>query len=403
MSPSPRLLLALACPAALALFLTACSEEKSSPPSAVDTFCVVGDKACAGNYLAECADEGKAWKLTFCGESKSCIGGANPACKPVICVGGKGARTCSSNKVMQCEPDGVEEAYAAKTCASDETCKAGSCVPAACSSGVEQCGWGALLTCESGAWQASKCASQQFCDTTKLACIDRNCVPTTARCLNKNTAETCSISGEGWDAKPCPAGELCYDGVCHREVKGATPSGTEDAAVDAGGEPDTIVVQKDVGAPVFSDIGVKDIKFDEESTLSVIFSETASPPADAKPIEFDIVGASYLSNDQMLQITGDVDLNKIEIQIAPVEEFQTGGFTALGGEADKATILMNDGSALPGDLQWRFQASEYSITLTKFEDTEGRVIGTFNGELKDALDKTKLWYLIDGKFNVIRK
>ena len=71
--------------------------------------------------------------------------------------------------------------------------------------------------------------------------------------------------------------------------------------------------------------------------------------------------------------------------------------------AEKSAILANDGSELPGNLQWRFQSSDYSIKVTKFEDTDGRVIGTFTGEMKDALDKSKVWYLVDGKFSIIRK
>ena len=403
MSARSRLHIALACLAPLPMILAACGGEDPKPPGAVNSFCAVGVIECVGNYLAECVDEGKAWKLTFCGESKSCVGGANPSCKAAICVGGKGARTCSGAKVMQCEADGVEEAYTAKICNGEESCQAGQCLPNDCDKGDKRCGWGAVLECDGGGWKATKCGAQQFCDTGKLACTDRVCTPTAVQCIDKDTAATCAISGDGWNEKSCAAGELCYDGVCHREVKGAEPSGGLDASADAGGEPDSAVTQQDVGAPVFTDIGKKDIQFDEENTLSVILSETASPPGDAVAIEFEIMGASYLNNDTMLQITGDVDLNKIEIQIAPIEEFQTGSFTALGAEADKATIVMNDGSALPGDLQWRFQASDYSITLTKFEDIDGRIIGTFNGELKDALDKTKTWYLVDGKFNVVRK
>ncbi len=393
-----------ACLSGLSLMLCTCGAEPQKPPGAVESFCTVGTVTCAGNYLAECVDEGKAYKLTFCGESKSCVDGANPSCKAVICAGGKGARTCSGDKVMQCEAAGTEEAYAAQTCSGSELCQAGECLPKDCNKGDKRCGWGTLLECDGGGWKASKCGPQQYCDVGKLACSDRMCTPTSVQCASKDTASTCSVGGDSWKDTKCAPGELCYDGVCHREVKGVDPSGGADAGpTDAGKPEDTTVTQKDVGLPSFQDIGTKDVKFDEDSSLSVILSETATPPPDAVPIEYEIMGATYLGNESMLQITGDMNLDKIEIQIAPVEEFQTGTFSALGGEAEKSAILANDGSELPGNLQWRFQSSDYSIKVTKFEDTDGRVIGTFTGEMKDALDKSKVWYLVDGKFSIIRK
>ncbi len=402
--PTPRCIVSALCLLSLAPLLAGCGDAGPKPPEPVNSFCTVGQLACAGNYIAECVADGKAYKLTFCGESKSCVGGANPACKAVICTGGKGARTCNGNKVMQCEAAGVEEAYTAATCTDSQTCLAGECLAKTCNKGDKRCGWGSLLECDGASWKATKCGQKEFCDSGKLACLEQQCVPTSVHCASKTVSSTCNIGGDGWKDSTCAAGELCYDGVCHREVKGMEPSGANDAgATDDSGGDDTVVTKQDIGLPSFKDIGAKDVKFDEDSSLSVILSETATPPPGAKPIEYEIMAATFLNNESMLQITGDMNLDKLEIQISPVKEFQTGTFSALGGEAEKSAILANDGSELPGNLQWRFQSSDYSIKVTKFEDTDGRVIGTFTGELKDALDKTKVWYMVDGKFSIIRK
>lgn len=386
---------------ALALLLAACGGDDNPKPGPVDTFCTAGQLKCVGNYIAECVEEGKAYKLTFCGETKSCTG-TPPVCKAVSCAGGKAARSCSGDQVMQCEADGLAEAQASKTCGGDQGCIGGECVPKACKSGETRCGWKELLTCSGSAWTSTKCGPTQYCDSAAKACVERVCVPTSVQCKGEKTASTCAIDGGKFVDHACPAGQLCYDGVCHAEVKGKAAD-KADAVADGGATDTGPVTKEDAGAPVFTDLGKKEVQFEEPSTLEVILSETASPAPGTKSLFFDIVDASYLPNDQMLQLTGDLDLMKIEIQIAPVEEFQTGSFTALGGEAEKSAIYMNDGSDLPGNVQWRFQSSEYSIKLSKFEDVDGRIIGTFNADLKDALDKTKTWYLVGGKFNILRK
>jgi hypothetical protein len=119
-------------------------------------------------------------------------------------------------------------------------------------------------------------------------------------------------------------------------------------------------------------------------------------------MEFSFANATYNPIDKMLQITGDEGLNKLEIQVSPVEEFQTGSFTAVGAEAEKSTILMNDGTTDQRRVQWKFQATDYVINITTFDDKGGRVKGTFSGEMGNLVEKGKLMYVIDGSFDIKR-
>ena len=401
--------------ALVALFNVGCGDDPPAPPGEVASFCTVGTVECEGNYLAECIDAGRGLKLTACGLDKTCTASPNADCQEVVCTGGKGARTCNGNKVMACSDTGLEKAYVEQTCKSDEQCLAGACVAKSCTVGEKRCGWGALLECK-GSWQASQCPAGQHCDSKQKACVALACSPGTSQCDGATKMSSCTLKGGAWKtwssvSKSCGAGQQCYDygsgGLCHRKVTDKAAAGPSDAGGHGGGGADggSSGSSQDItgGVPSFFDIKTKEVVFDPINSLVVTWSPTATPPKESPNIlEFDMVEVNYLENEQMLQITGDLDLWKLEIQVSPLLEFQTGTFTALNAKAEKSTVLMNDGSPLPGNLQWRFQSSDYTIKVEKFEDIGGQIKGTFTAEMKDAAEKGKIMYLVNGTFDIVR-
>ncbi len=410
--PNPILLTAIL----FALCIAGCGDDPPAPPGAVTSFCTVGKVECKGNYLAECIDEGRAYKLTACGKDKTCTASPNADCQEVVCTGGKGARTCNGNKVMACGDSGLEKAYLEETCKSSEKCLAGACIANSCTVGEKRCGWQALLECK-GSWQATSCAAGQYCDSKQKACVALACTPDNSECDGANKMVSCALTGGAWKtwspvSKSCGAGQQCYDygvgGLCHRKVTDKAAAGSSDASGGGGGviaDAGSSGASDDVtgGLPSFFDIKTKEVVFDPINSLTVTWSPTATPPKESPNIlEFDMVEVNYLENEQMLQITGDLDLWKLEIQVSPILEFQTGTFTALNAKAEKSTVLMNDGSPLPGNLQWRFQSSDYTIKVEKFEDVDGQIKGSFTAEMKDAAEKGKIMYLVNGTFDIVR-
>lgn len=377
--------------------LVGCGEDPVLEP--VDSFCTEGAKTCEGNYLATCIDGGKAYKLSFCGESRYCTTSSGTAqCKSTVCE--KGALTCDGTKVMSCPNDGAASESQLKTCSAGNKCLGGSCVAESCTDGDKTCGWRRTLVCNGGNWTVTKCTGKKIC--SKGACIDRVCTPHTAKCNSDTEAAVCTVTGDGWSANKCKAGDKCYDGICHREVKGgsagqpvtdAGSSGGSDGGGSSGG----------VDVPGFLEINEEDSGgLEPPDKLSFIFSDTPNPPSGSLPIEFSISAAQFLDVNKMLQITGDEGLYKIELQIAKLEEFQTGTYSAAGGEAEETVVLMNDGTTDQSQVQWKYQSTDYTIKVTDFEAVDGRIKGTFSGEMGDRVEKGKTKYIVDGKFDIKR-
>lgn len=395
----PVLLLRLAIVIGFSAGVFGCGEDPLPQP--VDSFCTEGTKSCEGNYLATCIDGGKSYKLSFCGESRFCTTSSGTAqCKSTVCE--KGALTCDGTKVMECPADGSSTETQVKQCGAGDKCLGGACVPATCKDGDVRCGWRRVLTCNGGAWTSTVCTGKQICSAGK--CVERACTPHTAKCASSAEASICTVSGDGYSPNKCAVGDKCYDGICHREVKGSeSGGGATDSGASSGGESDAGSSSGGVDVPGFLEVGSSSGGgLEKPDKLSFIFSDTATPPAGSIPLEFSISSANFLDINKMLQITGDEGLFKIELQIAKLEEFQTGTYTAIGQEAPDTVILMNDGTTDQDKVQWKYQSTEYSVTVTDFEAVDGRIKGTFNCELGDATQQGKVKYIVDGKFDIKR-
>lgn len=390
--PTLLFLFALAVPCLVGL--PGCAEPTPAavPPT---TFCKDGTVSCIGNVIANCTGGGKAYQLTPCGESKFC---SNGACEKVVCE--KASLACSPDgkKVMVCPDDGSAERGELKACAATETCKAGACVTTACTDGAVVCGWRKVLTCKGKVWMETACGANQLCDASQKKCVDRKCSPTAIACKSETTAQVCSAAGDAWQDKGCGTGNVCEAGVCHTKLAGSGPTAGADATVAK----DTTAAATDTAgnadAPGFLDIPKKDVQLEQADKFTVTFSETQKPAAGTAPMKFDQSSAAYLSGLSMLQISGNFDLFKVEIQIKDVEDFQLGTFVAGGETATETKVQMNDGSP----VDWRYQAVDWEVTITEWEDVGGRVKGTFSAELADTIQKGKKAYLIDGVFDVKR-
>jgi hypothetical protein len=380
---------------ALSGWLVAGCGEDPKPPGAVDSFCIDGEQKCFQNALLTCKDEGKAWKVAGCGASKSCgDGDAGVACLALVCA--RGSLSCDDKKILKCPDNGLSEASPIATCKAGEHCSFGACVPSACTDGDKRCGWNAALNCKLGSWTSQKCASGERCDAG--SCVPQTCVPTAMDCEGDSKRRTCKIDGSGWVVSDCASGQQCDDGVCHPKIKGAAAKDTSGAATDAG---TTDSGAADSGGG-FIDIVKDEFVFDPLDVMTLFQSKVEPIPEGSKPVEFEFVSATWLSGGQTLQISGDKDLHKLEITIAPVEEYTTGSFSDLGGEAPDSAITMNDGTLSGTNVQWRYQALEYSISITEFGDVGGRVKGNYKATLGDALDNGKTTIYVEGSFDVKR-
>jgi hypothetical protein len=373
--------------------LAGCGQDDATP-APVDSFCTEGEQRCFQNALLTCKDQGKAWKVAGCGGSKSCgTGNAGVGCQSLVCA--RSSLSCDDKKVLKCPDDGLSDPTPIATCKTNELCSFGVCVPSACTDGDKRCGWNATLECKGGSWKSQKCAAGERCDAG--ACVAQACAPTTIECESDTRRRTCKNDGSGWESAACAAGEQCDDGVCHPKVKGAAPKdaggGGGDASVaDAGGD----------SGGGFIDIAKDEFVFEPLDVMTLYQSKSEPIPEGTQPVEFEFVSATWLSGGQTLQISGDKDLHKLEITVAPVEEYTTGSFSDFGREAPSSAITMNDGTLGGTDSQWRYQALEYSISITEFGDIGGRVKGNYKATLGDALDGGKTTIYVEGSFDVKR-
>jgi hypothetical protein len=379
----------------LALALTVSSagcgeEEKASGPAT--SFCTDGQKVCKGNYVATCASAGTAYTVEFCGSGAYCKAGK---CEPTVCP--KGNVKCSDDKksVLQCAADGSSDYSKVATCKSNEACQDGVCIRKTCNEGEAWCGATTLFLCSNGLKQETICGSDQICSVSDKKCVARTCEPDKAVCKDSKTSQLCSASGSAWQDVACPSGQGCFDGICHPVIASGKDAGSTDATV---GEVSDGVV---IGTGDVLIKPPKDIVTELPNIFKVTFSKTKTPGAGDPEIVFDFPSAIYLPTLQMLQISGDKDLYKLEIQIAKVEEFATGLFTTLEGQAADTLVQINDGTQ-PQGVDWVWGSTDYEIEITEFGDSGGRIKGTINCEMVNLLDKkTKAW-LVGGEFDIGR-
>lgn len=359
----------------------------------VDTFCTEPSAVCVGNIVAKCVNGGKAYSLIPCGASKVC---GNAQCADTVCE--KGSRKCNSDgKIDVCTDSG--DAKSVETCAKDQQCLSGVCLPkAACKAGEKQCGWHGVLSCVAEKWSETKCQSTEFCDATATACAAKICTPTTAQCKpgDVTTAQVCDVDGKAWVDQGCAAGQGCYAGVCHALIKTDVP----DAGSGDGTSSDNGPVGTGKDSKGFLDFTKAEVVLEQKDHLRVTVSTTPTNVDKTPATEFENASAGYSGSLQALQLDGNAGINTLEVMIGPIEEFQTNTFS---GTYDKSKqphfgVYVGDGTSTGGTFA--YVPKSYSITVTEFGDQTagGKAKGTFTAELTNG---TATLYLLDGSFDVV--
>lgn len=384
-------------PALLLVLLTLACGDKDPPAKASlpATFCADGNKLCVGNVVATCSQAGTAYAIAACSESQYC---AAATCQAISCE--KAALTCDGSKKnqMKCPDDGSADPGLKQPCPNG--CMNGACLPKTCKDNDVMCGWRGVLTCKNNAWTFGKCASDELCDAT-AHCAKRACTPDAVQCKSATVAQRCSVVGDKWLDQPCGDGNGCFDGVCHTIVASSV-------AVDAGSTSDSGPAE-DISSATdgkdghsFADTGKKDVQLEQNDILKFVVSETAKPGS-TPPVELDLASVTWNDGLKMLQISGTQGLNKFELQLAKIEEFQTGDFSATGGEAPDTVLYFNDGTTVDPKVQWKYASTDYEVHLETFGDAGDRVIGSFSAVMADAENPGKKIYFIDGVFDIGRK
>ena len=392
---------------ALGLFAAACSD---SGKDCLEAICEPGSAVCleGGLYMGTCLEDGKNYKVKYCGDGFHCLGGecVTDGCTPgvSICKGDEAVKTC----------DGVGSGYQPEQpCVADadgnETvCKYGLCVMETCFAGNKACGVGYILECQAdgSGWKELPCEDGQYCDPATITCVEQLCKPGSRVCLNEGSWQGCSADGSKMEAVvSCGADQACSQGFCFDKVCEPGTIEPEKDVVAGDISLDTMVGDTD-GDVVPSE--VKEVKKDKETTpLEKLNVGTVKVNGEEWKFDLDL-SSSYVAEDQRLQISMNkfdniTNLNyQLEITLSPVEEFTVGKYNSEEPGEVTVEVRMNDGTSEPGDpSSWKYTASAFEVTIEDFGPVGGRIIGKFTATLADK-DGGPSLTLTEGVFDIKR-
>jgi hypothetical protein len=148
------------------------------------------------------------------GGSRTMPDGGGSKCKP-------GVAQCIGDRVLElCSPAGD---FVAVTCGANEHCTAGDTpgceVVKPCKAGEKRCATDAaakVCDADETAWVVQLCASGDVCKDGEcvLDVKGAECEPGSERCADATTALRCSADGHGFDTTDCPTGTSCRSGQC---------------------------------------------------------------------------------------------------------------------------------------------------------------------------------------------
>jgi len=346
--------------------------------------CDSGTKICIGNVAATCAADGLSFALNPCGgpcQDGQCI--AQECFHP-------GHNRCEGNAVKKCNDTGT--ASSTKECKDGQQCAAGQCNEIPCSPGEVVCGWRELATCNAAGdgWEKTSCASDEIC--TAGACTAQICAPGEITCVDLGHQELCNADGTGGSKTSCGSGKACYAGFgCQSCLCG-------NQECDPNAPPDTT----DPDAISQSETADTTIEPDTKPVVELEPLDEAEAVIDGQKIEFSSYQtAYYMSDESDLRIIMDAGLQKIEISLKGLEEFDVGQWTDAQGGDVQVSIMYNDGSPLPEGAQWKYVTNQYDVELLKFQAPGGRVKGTFSGTFTPDGGTTNIPFT-DGYFDIKR-
>jgi len=239
-----------------------------------------------------------------------------------------------------------------------------------------------MATCNTAGdgWENTSCGDDEIC--TNGACVAQTCTPDSLNCVDEGNQALCNADGTASLKSGCGYGKACYENYgCQPKLCSLNPS-----------NPPTDVAEPDVTAP----------PEDTKPTVELEPLDKAEAVVDGEKIEFkSYQTAYYMSDDSDLRIIMDAGLQKIEISLKGLEEFDVGRWTDAQGGDVQVSIMYNDGSPLPEGAQWKYVTNEYDVELLKFQAPGGRIKGTFMGTFTPDGGNTNIPFT-DGYFDIKR-
>ena len=353
--------------------LAGCGSDSSSSttPACVDTICSPGESLCLGNVAATCSDDGKQWQTTACGTEQGCKAGVCEA-RDARCYGASSQSFCVEGNVralIKCAENGTS--VTSTNC--DLSCAGGACREAPCEPNTTVCGYRSIATCQENgvSWTHTNCGPTEICVAGE--CTEQICEPQSRGCKDEATVMNCNAEGSGYNETTCADDEACVasTGTCEKTLC-SPPAGTD--GTDGTDAPDA-------GGTDGSD-GADDVATEEDTYEPPELEPLDTAFVNVNGVKLDFTsnkGANYVVADQDLRITMDKGQTKIEISIAPIEEFDVGVFASTEASDVNVRIFYHDGSPLSGMAQFRYQSVDYYLDLESFQSKGGRVKGTFEG------------------------
>jgi len=393
--------------ALLATALAACSGGGNG---CVDTVCTPGAKACQadGHLLGTCAADGRTWELASCPDTTYCSAGQ---CVPTLCAPAQ--RVCYDPKAWQ-QCDALGTSLGAQTaCADGTACRHGVCLDEPCLAGQSACNGTTVISCgvSGEGWVATECPAGQHCfqpEGQAAACQADLCVPYSRQCAGTEGYQACAADGSGWEAGvACKGGQACHNGICTDKLCALPQPEPDTAGGDTAGDVPAGDATADADALTPLDVPGQADEAGELPPLDV--PDSGSAVLNGNQVTFSLsLSGKYVANEKrvivsMNELVGTL-MYQLEVHVIPVEEFTVGEWTSADPSEVACEIRLNDGTGDPGAGadSFKYSAADYQVTLDQFDATGGRLKGTFSGTLK-AKDGSTDIVVTNGNFDVKRK
>lgn len=174
--------------------------------------CAPGEALCDGSKVMYCNGKGTGYEV---GEDCSQMGGScvNGQCVAMPC--GPGGLGCVGSDVVQCDAAGKSFVTVQACGDAGGTCANGACASPICAPAFGECNGTVAQMCNdtgSAFGKTTDCAAKgQSCSAG--TCTNLSCAPGLSGCQGASQM-TCPASGAGWQAKACPAGQVCLGSSC---------------------------------------------------------------------------------------------------------------------------------------------------------------------------------------------
>ena len=380
-----------------ALFIAGCSSKTGK--NCVQTLCQAGEKTCFGRYKATCKEDGRGWKLEFCGTQQYCDKGE---CKEVAC--GPGVGVCQGTSILStCDDEGTSEQTT--ECKGDELCRYGFCLKEPCKEGQAMCnGFGdsqMVVRCIQGQWKTEFCGSKKGCNPDTKECVDRVCTPFEARCTTDlKESWICDRTGTKWVLnKRCKENEVCTDGFCMPKlcrIEKAETESEEDVKEVTDIQGDFEISKPEV--PEVEDVNQLPVNEATINGKKVRFDAMNDARYDPAKKELQIILEGYKDPENPLM------LPHIEIYLTGIDEGDTGEFHCeeQGDVSVKIWYKWGKYAQDSGCKDFDYQAIRCTVRIMKFGLAGERIVGSFDAPvMKDCKDDTTV-QITHGRFEVYR-